>query len=60
MSLLNEESGRGWTCHFKDGTNKTNLTYLESLIIFDESLKTDNPCSVTPPGAHSKDAYKAP
>ena len=60
MSLLNDETGRGWTCHFKDGSKKTNLTYLESLTIFEEAFDTDNPCNVTPPGAHSQDAYKAP
>ena len=53
---FDDGSKRGYTCHFKDGTKETNLTYLESLRIFDEARESDNPCSVTPPGYGEKES----
>lgn len=50
MSILNDETGRGYTCHFRDGTKKFGLSYIESLALFREFRDTDNPCSVTAPG----------
>ena len=52
-------SKRGYSCHYENGEVKTNLTYVESLILFSEAQGTDNPCSVRPPG-YGHDHYNAP
>ena len=50
MSILSEGSNRGYTAVYRDGTKKTNLTYLGSIELFHEAHQTENPCVVTPPG----------
>ena len=36
-------SKRGFSCHFEDGVVKTNLTYVEAIMLFSEAEGTDNP-----------------
>ena len=57
MSVLDEGSKRGYVCHYRDGKKVTNLTYLESLELFNEDLETANPCSITPPGYGEKESF---
>ena len=51
-------SKRGFSCHFENGEVKTNLTYVEAIMLFSEAEGTDNPCTVRPPGYGYE--YKAP
>ena len=50
---------RGYSCHFKDGRVETNLTYVESIVMFSDAQGTDNPCTIRAPG-YGHDDYKAP
>lgn len=44
--MYDEGSPRMFNCRFQDGTLVTNLTYAESLKMFDEAFPTDNPCTI--------------
>ena len=59
MNFYDDGNKRGYSCHSKDGVVKTNLTYVESVILFDEAQGTDNPCTVRAPG-YGHDNYSAP
>jgi hypothetical protein len=50
MSILNEGSKRGFRAIYEDGTQKTNLTYLEALELFQDAHCTDNQCIIYSPG----------
>ena len=56
---FNDGQKRGYSCHYENGEVKTNLTYVESVILFDEAQGTDNPCSVRAPG-YGHDNYSMP
>ena len=47
---MHEGSRLGYTCVYRDGTKVTNLSYIDSLALFDEAFDTDNPCSIQAPG----------
>ena len=47
---LSEGSKLGYTCVYRDGSKVTNLSYIDSLELFDEAFDTDNPCSIQAPG----------
>ena len=50
MTNYNDGSKFGYTCVYEDGTKVTNLSYLDSLELFDKARDTDNPCSIQAPG----------
>ena len=52
-------SKRGYSCHYKNGESKTNLTYVEAIVLFSEAQETDNPCTVRAPG-YGHDNYSNP
>ena len=52
---MNEGSKLGYTCVYRDGEKVTNLSYLDSLELFNEAHETDNPCSILAPGYGSSD-----
>ena len=47
---FNDGQKRGYSCHFENGEVKTNLTYVEAIVLFSDSQETDNPCTVRAPG----------
>ena len=50
MSILNDSSPRGFRAVYEDGTQKTNLSYLEALDLFNEAHHTANQCIIYSPG----------
>ena len=47
---FDDGSKLGYTCVYRDGTKVTNLSYADSLLLFEEAHNTDNPCSIRAPG----------
>lgn len=56
---FNDGNKRGYSCHYENGEVKTNLTYVEAIVLFSEAEQTDNRCTVRAPGYGNTD-YKEP
>ena len=56
---FNDGQKRGYSCHYENGESKTNLTYVEAIVLFSDAEGTDNPCTVRAPG-YGHDEYKQP